>query len=426
MALDLFRAYQQSLQQNDLPQAIRLLQQHLSTNRNYATGFYQLGNMHRRLEQWPQALCAYLEACRLDPSQSDFFLNLGVTYQSLQQTEQAIVAYSRAYEKNSNPATLFNRSQALLLAGRYEEGWRDYESRIQMPQHQAIFGWHRPERRWQGQPFPGQTLIVYHEQGLGDDFQFCRYLPYVKALGGKVILSTRPPLIPILSTLDGVDQVIDHSEEAFRSLRFQWAVPLMSLPHLCGTTLDSIPSQTPYLSVPESYRLKWDRLLASRLSRPGVRNIGLVFSCNPTSDSGTLRSCPLPLWSSLFELPGIQWFSLQKGDAAAAVKECAATRPNLIDLTAQIEDFADTAALLDRLDLLIAVDTSVPHLDGALGKPVWMLLPFANEWRWLLRRSDSPWYPSFRLFRQPGPGQWAPMLARVRQALLTADKPFTN
>ena len=155
-------------------------------------------------------------------------------------------------------------------------------------------------------------------------------------------------------------------------------------------------------------------------------NIGFVFSCNPASDSGILRSCPFPLLSDLFSLPDTCWFSLQKGEAATAVQAVAATQGNVIDLTAQIEDFGDTAALLEQLDLLISVDTSVPHLAGALGKPVWMMLPYANEWRWLLRRSDSPWYPTFRLFRQPGPGQWAPMIARIRQALLATDKPFAD
>ena len=137
------------MQQNDLPRAIMLLQQHLSTNRSYAPGFYQLGNLHRQLGQWPQALCAYMEACRLDPSQSDYHLNLGVAYQSLQQTAAAISAFSRAYELNQDAKILFNRAQALLLAGRYEEGWRDYESRTQVAEYKSIFEWHPPRCRWQ-------------------------------------------------------------------------------------------------------------------------------------------------------------------------------------------------------------------------------------------------------------------------------------
>lgn len=414
------------MQQNDLPQAIQVLQKHLHANRSDAVGFYQLGNLHRQLGEWSKALCAYLEACRLDPKQSDFFLNLGVTYQSLQQTEQAISAFSRAYAITADAKILFNRAQALLLAGRYEEGWRDYEQRTEMTAYKSIFEWHSPRCRWQGQPFPGQTLVVYHEQGLGDDLQFCRYLPYVKSLGGRVVFSTRPPLIPVLSTMDGVDEVIDHSEAAFRTLRFHWAVPLMSLPLLCGTTLNNIPSQVPYLSVPTRQRQKWEALMAPYRSERCQKNIGFVFSCNPASDSGILRSCPFPLLSDLFSVPGTRWFSLQKGEAAVAVQAVAATQGNVIDLTAQIDDFGDTAALLEQLDLLISVDTSVPHLAGALGKPVWMMLPYANEWRWLLRRSDSPWYPTFRLFRQPGPGLWAPMIARIRQALLAADEPFAN
>ena len=415
--MELIQQYQQSLQQKDLPRAIQLVQQHLMANRSHAAGFYQLGNLYRQLGQLPQALCAYLEACRLDPKQSDYFLNLGVTYQSLQQTEQAITAYGKAIEINDDPRAHSNRAQALLLSGRYQEGWQEYEWRTQVPDQAPCFNWFNSERRWQGQPFPGQTLVVYHEQGLGDDLQFCRYLPYVKALGGKVVFSTKATLLPVMSTLDGVDAVVEHCQESYEKFRFQWAVPLMSLPFFCRTTLDSIPSQIPYLSVPASYRAKWTELLKPHQANSSQRKIGLVFSCNPESGSGTLRSCPLQALAPLFSVPDTQWFSLQKGEAVKEFQDFAINQPGLVDLTAQIEDFGDTAALLEQLDLLISVDTSVPHLAGALGKPVWMLLPFANEWRWLLRRSDSPWYPTFRLFRQPGPGQWEAMIARVRHAL---------
>lgn len=407
-------------------QSILLLHQHLKVNRQDAAGFYLLGTLHRQLGQWSQALCAYMEACRLDPAKSDYHLSLGVTLQSLQQPAQAIAAYAAAWKNQNNPAIRFNIAQALLLDGKYEEGWKEYEWRIQASEHAPIFQWCNPERHWKGQPFPGQTLVVYHEQGLGDDLQFCRYLPYVKALGGTVIFSTRSSLIPVLSTLDGVDQIVDHSEASLQSLRFHWAVPLMSLPLHCGTTLHNIPSQIPYLSVPPASRQKWQALFHPYQGKRKLRNIGFVYSCNPASSSGALRSCPLPLLSDLFSVPNTRWFSLQKGDAAVALQDQAVTCHDVIDLTGHIEDFGDTAALLEQLDLLISVDTSVPHLAGAIGKPVWMMLPYANEWRWLLRRSDSPWYPTFRLFRQPGPGQWAPMVARIRQALLAADEPFSN
>jgi len=403
------------MQENQPEQALQFLQQHLAKNPNHALGYYCASTLLRQFEQLPQALATCLTACRLDPNQSIFFNLLGVIHTELQMPEQAIQAFNAAYEKDKNPEIRHNLAHSLLLSGRFQEGFQELQWRIQLPSRKKMYDWHPAERRWQGQPFPGQTLLVYHEQGMGDHIQFCRYLPYVKALGGKVIYSTYPHLLPIMSTLYGADEVMAHTRANLEKLNFQWAVPLMSLPHFCRTTLDSIPNQTPYLAVPPAYKVKWSSLLAPCMSRPAVRNIGFVFSCNPTNK--VHRTIPFSQWHSLFSLPDTQWFSVQKGEAAAAVQEYAASHSNVIDLTEHINDFADTAALLDSLDLLISIDTSAPHLAGALGKPVWLLLPFATDWRWLLRRSDSPWYPTFRLFRQPFPGQWEPVMAQVVQAL---------
>lgn len=405
------------MQKNEHDKALQFLQQHLNANRQHALGFYQLGNLQRSMNQWPQALCAYLEACRLDPEQSDFHLNLGVMYQWLQQPDKAAQAYITSWQKDNKSSTRFNRAQALLLDGQYTEGWQEYESRRSIPDYQPRFEWYPQEREWRGQPFPGQTLIVYHEQGLGDDIQFSRFIPYVKALGGTVILATRPSLIPVLATLHGVDQVVDHSPETYQTLRFHWAIPLMSLPLLFRTTLHNIPNRTPYLSVPTAYRAKWQELLKPYISRPGNLKIGFVWACNPLDSLGQIRTCPLPQLASLFTVPKTQWFSIQKGPASTELHDIASTVPNVIDLSQSIEDFADTAALLDQLDLLISIDTSVPHLAGAIGKTAWMILPFANEWRWLLRRSDSPWYPRFQLFRQPVPGKWEPVMEQIRHEL---------
>ena len=415
--LNPYEQYQQHLEKQEIPQALACLQQHLATHRGHADGFYQYGNLLRSGYHLAAAARAYEEACRLDPAHSDYFLNLGVVMQWLQQTDKAIAAYRTAWEKDNRPAIRFNLAQALLLVGKYPEGWTEYEWRRQVPEYKPRYEWYPEQKQWRGQLFPGQTLVVYHEQGLGDDIQFCRYLPYVKALGGKVILSTRAALIPLLSTAAGADQVIEQSVETLEHLKFDWAVPVQSLPHLCGTTLDSIPNQTPYLTTPPAYRDKWRTLLAPYRQRNGIHNIGFVWTCNPLDKLGQVRTCPLPQLAQLFSVPNTRWFSVQKGPAAAELRQAAAEYPNLIDLSGHINDFADTAALLDQLDLLVSIDTSVPHVAGALGKPAWLLLPFANEWRWLLRRSDSPWYPGFRLFRQTSPGQWDDVLARVRHAL---------
>ena len=394
------------------------LQQHLQNNPHHAYGFFQAGNLFRSLEQWPQALNAFSEACRLDPEQSELHTSLGIIYNQMQKPESAIASFNTACEKSRDPAIRYNRAMAMLLAGRYREGWKEHEYRLQVPHKKANYEWHPALRPWQGQPFSGQTLVVYNEQGLGDDIQFCRYLPSVKALGGNVVFVTSRSLVPVMSTLYGVDQVIERGRGNAETLKeFEWVVPVMSLPYIFRTTLGSIPNQTPYLSVTPLYRNKWQVLMKPYMTQPGAKKIGLVYASRP----GHLlhRTSPLPMWSSLFSLPGLQWFSVQKGGETGAMQKFAAIQSNIVDLTDNIDDFGDTAALLEQLDLLISVDTSVPHLAGAVGKPVWLLLPFISEWRWLLHRSDSPWYPSFRLFRQPAPGQWQPVMDQVRQALLS-------
>lgn len=417
--MESYELYQQCMLEKKYEEALQHIKKHLFNNRQHARAFYQLGNLQRALGLWSDSLSAHLEACRLDPEQSDYHLNLGVTFQGLQQIEPAIQAYNRAYEKENKPNIRFNRAMALLQAGRYREGWSEYEWRIQVPENQPIFNWHNPERRWQGLPFPNQTLVVYHEQGFGDTIQFCRYLPFLKALGGTVVFAVKAEQMKLMETLVGPDRIVEHCEETYKTLRFQWAVPLCSLPHFFQTTIEGIPNETPYLDVPPGFRDKWRSLLAPYKKTEGVKKIGFVYACNPGSPTYNQRSCPLPLWQPLFNLPNIQWFSLQKGEPAAPVRALATLLPQVVDLSDHIEDFGDTAALLDELDLLISIDTSVPHMAGALDKPVWLLLAFDNEWRWLQRRCDSPWYPTFRLFRQPGHGRWDLMMERVRQTLST-------
>lgn len=411
-----YSLYQQCLQQSQPEQALFHLQQHLARNPEHAAGFFQAGNLLRKLGLLSLALSAFQKACKLDPSQKEYYANAGVLHRELQQPDQALQAFNAALALGEDPAVRFERAMALLSIGCFQEGWREYEWRTRKAPLDKMYDYLSSGRRWQGQPFPGQTLLVHHEQGLGDHLQFCRYLPYVKALGGQIVYTAWPELIPVLSTLQGLDQVLPHNPQTYASLQTQWSIPLMSLPHIFRTTLDSVPNQTPYLSVPSAYRSKWQALLAPYPRLAGTRRIGLVYACKTTNQPH--RICPLSFWQPLFSLPGLQWFSLQKGEAASGIREYKDRYANLIDLTGHIDDFADTAALLDELDLLISIDTSVPHLAGALGKPVLLLLPFVSEWRWLLRRSDSPWYPTFRLFRQPLPGYWEPVIAHVRAALL--------
>ena len=409
--MELYQQFQLSMQHNKPELALKQLRQHLIASPRHADAHFQAGNLLRELGKWPESLNAFHEACRLNPKNVEFQLSRGIILTQMQLPLEAIEAFTTAYALKQDPGILYNRSMALLLAGRYLEAWPEYENRNLAPgKSKVIYDWYPAKKRWQGQPFPGQTLVVFNEQGLGDDLQFCRYLPYLKALGGSVVMITQKPLVPIMSTLYGVDHVCEFSPANHEKLQTcDWFIPLMSLPYLFHTSLDSIPNHTPYLAVPPGYSDKWLPLLAPHIKDQSYKKIGLVYSSTNDKLFNHARTCPLPLWQPLFSLPGIQWYSLQKGDGA--------TPPLIVDLTSHIEDFGDTAALLEQLDLLISIDTSVPHLAGALGKPVWLLTPYIAQWRWLQYRSDSPWYPSFRLFRQPAPNAWEPVLAQVKQAL---------
>ena len=410
-----FQKYQGCLENHQPQLALQHLLQHLYINRQHAGGYFLAGNLFRELNRYDLAINAYLEACRLNPNRSQYYLNLGVTYREMQQPEKAIGAYETAYKLNPDPAILSNRASAMLLAGNYTDGWREYEWRTQTPSGKPKYDWYPADVRWNGEPLNGQTIVVYGDQGgIGDDIQFCRYLPYLKAMGAIVIFATWKSLIPIVSTMEGVDLVMEHCWPSYKNLDVNWVVPLMSLPAIFKTTLETVPSRTPYLSVPAERRAKWQELLSQYPASPGIKKVGFVYA----TSHDKARTCPLDQWSPLLSQPGIQWFSLQKEDDAGDGKRLAAENPNIIDLTHHLNDFADTAALIESLDLLISIDTSVPHLAGALAKKTWLLLPFNTDFRWLLHRDDSPWYPSFRLFRQSTLGQWEPVIEQVRAELL--------
>jgi hypothetical protein len=250
----------------------------------------------------------------------------------------------------------------------------------------------------------GRKILLYAEQGYGDTLQFCRYVPQIAALGAAVILEVQPPLVALLADLEGVAQIV----AAGKPLPdFDYRCALMSLPHALQTTLETIPRTTPYLQSDVGRAKEWRSVLGERL---GPR-IGLAWSGSPIHDNDHNRSMALaPL---LAALPAqFQYVSLQK-DVRANDREALESSSNLENVARELHDFSDTAALCESLDLVISVDTSVVHLCGALGKPCWLMLPYHPDWRWLLERDDSPWYPSVRLYRQRWRGDWSGVLARV-------------
>jgi len=359
------------------------------------------------LQRPVDALASYERALALDPHNAEACNNRGLTLYELGRIDEARTSFDRAVAiRPAFAQAHWNRAQAMLLAGDFEQGWRAHEWRLKAhPELQRAFA----QPLWLGdRPLAGKTILLHAEQGLGDTLQFCRYAPLVAAQGARVVLEVQKPLFDLLRDLPGVATVVARGEAL---PEFDVHCPLLSLPLAFGTTLESIPAAIPYLRPPTDRAAAWKERLGTT-TRP---RIGLVWSGNAGHKRDRARSIPLYALMPLFDLEATFVSLLKEVRAAdAAVLQQSA---KLIDVSADLETFADTAALIAQLDLVIAVDTSVAHLTGALGKPLWLLLPTAPDWRWLCDRDDSPWYPDARLFRQNATRAWGPVVAHVRAAL---------
>jgi hypothetical protein len=298
------------------------------------------------------------------------------------------------------PALHTALSEPLLISGDYAKGWQEYEWRRHVANYPLLPG---PE--WRGEPIEGGTTLVHTEQGLGDCLMLARYLPLVAQRGGRVTLACETPLIPLLRGMPAVGAVVPVQQDPLPPYD-RWVL-LGSLPLLFNTTLGSIPAPAGYLAAPAGRSAAWAKLL------PDGRRIGLVWGGNPDLPADKKRSIPFEKLTPLLDVSGPRFVSLQVGQRRTELRG----NPSVVDLANWLTDFAETAAVVANLDLVIAVDTSVAHLAGALGKPVWLMLPHPPEWRWLLGRDDSPWYASARLFRQTQPGEWDPVVAQVATAL---------
>jgi tetratricopeptide (TPR) repeat protein len=384
----------------------------------------------RELRRWDEALSSYERAIAAQGDYAAAYLNRGNVLKELQQLDAALASFTQAISIKPDLATAHsNRSAILLLRGDFQQGWRDYEWRwkdkYSTPTRQRK---NFPCPLWQGdKSIHGKTILLHHEQGLGDTLQFCRYATLVAALGARVILQVPKSLTTLLSGLEGVFQVLDEGE-ALPAL--DCFCPLMSLPLAFKTTLSTIPAPVPYLKGPND-RVRFFRDVLGERTKPRV---GLVWSGGFRPSQPELwavherRNIPLAALAPL-KHRDIDFYSLQIGQPAQSELEELNSRnwdgPALIDHTAALRDFSDTAALIENLDLVISVDTSTAHLAGALGKRVWLLNRFDTCWRWLLDRTDSPWYPTMRLYRQSCPGDWDDVIERVRGDLpqLLTERP---
>lgn len=388
-----------------------------------------LGNTMVEQQRFDDAIAAFSNCLRLNPSHAPALANLGVALTARGAPAAALPFLDMAVGLDpQNAETRCNRALALLADGDYRRGFAEYEWRWQTrakPPHCL------PVPLWDGGGFRGRTLLLHDEGGFGDTLQFCRYAPLVKARGGRVVLRARAPLLSVLSRLPGIDAVVEQGQPL---PPIDLHCPMFSLPHLIGTTLDTIPFADGYLSTDPARDAAWADLLdadAARL-RPNRRpfRVGLVWAGGPhpynreSALADNRRSLSLAALAPLAQAaPHALFYSVQKGEAAAQ----AAVPPSgmiLIDHSERLHSFDDTASLVSQLDLVIAVDTSTAHLAAALGRPVWMLSRFDQCWRWLTGRTDTPWYRSMRLYQQPEPFDWTIPIARLAADLAArADMP---
>lgn len=386
----------------------------LAARPGYAEALNNLGILYLAERRLAEAEAALRRALAARPAYPEAWSNLGVWLKGVGRHQEAEAAYRQALAlQPGNPDACFNLAFLLLMLGRYAEAWPLYELRHDPRRVGQAAMPKLPFPVWQGEPLRGKSLLLWHEQGFGDVIQFCRFVPLLKALGASRIgLVCKPPLAILLSTLAGLDAL--HPEDGGRGWPAYdyWTFP-MSVPFRIGLELGDIPAGLPYLHALPERIARWQARLPQ--ARPRV---GLVWKSQPGRSNADLRSLPglaalAPLWS----VPGIVFVSLQKSGGEDEARQPPPGQP-LPHLGSDITDFADTAAIVAQLDLVICVDTAIAHLAGALGKPCWVLLPWQADWRWLLERDDSPWYPGvLRLFRQPRMGDWEGVVGAVAQAL---------
>jgi tetratricopeptide (TPR) repeat protein len=378
---------------------------------DYADAHHNRGDLLAALGRYDDALTAFARALEIQPGLATALNSRGNALRMLLRLDEALAAFDAALAIDADYAEAhWNRALLLILMGRYGEGWAEYEWRQRTKEWKdgyPVF----PKLAWRGEEdLKGKTLLIHAEQGLGDLVQFCRYAPMAAALGADVVLQVYKPLHPLVSTLKGGVRVIPKGEAL---PAFDAYIPVMSLPFALGTTLETVPSDTPYLFADAAKADMWRKKLGSS----GRRRVGLVWAGAKGNTKLAFRSVGLEDMLPLFELP-IEWHSLQKeyrdGDL-----ERLARFPDVRQHQDDLGDFADTATLIECLDLVVAIDTSVAHVTGALGKPVWILLPYESDYRWMVGREDSPWYPTARLFRQRRPGDWAGVVKEVAEALTT-------
>lgn len=430
--------------QQQLSQAVASLRRAVELDPGYADAYCNLGNAYVALGEIEAALAAYHAGLARRPDDAEMLLALGQCYNRQGQVERALAVMTQvlalapqcadayytlgdlryklgevgaardAFHRAVNLAphladAQLNLGLTELCLGNFLAGWRGYAYRPQgngVPNPLAFAA-----RAVAPDGLAGKFVLLHSEEGLGDTLQFARYAPLLVDAGATVGLVVQPPLKSLLAGSLPTVSVFSKGEPLPTADEH---CPLLSLPLVFGTKLESIPTATPYVHAPQAAMSRWANCLG--LASAAAPRVGVAWSGNPKHENDLRRSIPLVLFSTLMEGFDGQFFCLQT-EVRVSDRAIMPTLNNLLDLSGEIGDFADTASIMSNMDLIVTVDTSIAHLAGAMGKPVWVLLPFVPDWRWLLDREDSPWYPTMRLFRQSTPGGWADVLQRVSEAL---------
>jgi len=355
-----------------------------------------LGRVYLLTGDFKRALLFFHDVLKIAPDHVEALNNIGVAFNLMGEAPSARLSFERALARDpSNVDTHYNYAQLLLLQGAYDDAWAHFEWRLQRQDYRCKFS----VPMWRGEPLDGQTILVWCEQGLGDAIHFARYVLLVSELGGRVVVECQRPLRRLIEGVEGVSAVYDTG----KTPSFDLHIPIMSLPKIFGTTVETIPADIPYVPVPKP----------SPIDAGGARlKVGLVWAGNPENARDQARSRRLSEFAPLAALDDVAYFSLQVG---AGADDTPPPGLSIVNLMPEVKDFRDTAADMAGLDLIISVDSSSAHLAGAIGVPVWVLLDTVADWRWLTGRDDTPWYPTMRLFRRKT--DWASLLADVAQAL---------
>jgi tetratricopeptide (TPR) repeat protein len=389
-----------------LDEAIAAYRQCVALQPEFPNARYHLGVALADTEHYEEA-GAYLEqVVQTEPEKAEAHNSLGYVASRQRQLHKAVNHWQRAIELQPNYAPAHvNLGMGLLQLGDYARGFAEFEWR-------PLNGFRSPHPKWDGHPIPDKTLLIYTEQSAGEAIQFARYLPLAAECCNTLILACPADLMPIFATIPGIAQI--REQEGIRVSEFDTYLPLMSLPHVFGTTLDTIPATVPYVHAAALRRRKDNPSLSLKNSE--YPKVGIAWAGSAINRTDRYRSCPLNEFLPILTIPDVSFYSLEKGERHKDLADIPSSI-SVQNLELQLRDLGDLAVIIDQLDLVISVDTAVAHIAGALGKPVWALLSYIPDWRWMLEGEATPWYPTMRLFRQVQPGDWSSVIERVAETL---------